>query len=722
MRLMFALLLCLPAVAQVRWIEARKLWVMETAHTTYAIGVNDLGMVQHVYWGSKIVRDQDFPAARAANAFAFETREGMTTEEYPAWGASRYAEPAFKATFADGVRDVVLKYVSHQAAGETLTVVTKDIGTDLFVDLVYRVYPKYDIVEKHSVVRNRTGQAVTVESAQSGVWYTPAGSGYRLSYLHGRWAGETQLAREPIDYGKRVLESRRGNTSHGFNPYFAIDYMGRADEEHGRVWFGEIGWSGNWKIVVEQTAARQVRVVGGYNDFDFGYRLKPGESLSTPPFYGGCTDAGFGEASRILHRFQRAEILPDRAAPKPRPVLYNSWEATLFNVNEKGQRELADKAAKIGVELFVMDDGWFGARKNDKAGLGDWVVNKEKFPNGLKPLIDHVNSLGMKFGLWVEPEMVNPDSDLYRAHPDWAIHMKDRPRTPGRNQYVLNMARDDVKEYIFGMLDRLLAENKIEFIKWDMNRHFSEPGWPEAAPEDQKKLWVRYVDNVYEIFDRLRAKHPKLEIESCSGGGGRIDLGILRRVDQVWTSDNTEAFDRLTIQEGYSQAYATKAMMAWVTDVPNMNGRTTPLKYRFLASMMGSVGIGANLNHWQEADFQLATQMIATYKQIRATVQQGELYRLSSPRESGLTANQYVSEDGRQSVAFAFLHSQQFRQDAPTVYLRGLDEKALYKVRTIDNKLVGRLDVVSGSYLMRRGVNFRLTGDFDSSMIVLERQ
>jgi alpha-galactosidase len=279
-----------------------------------------------------------------------------------------------------------------------------------------------------------------------------------------------------------------------------------------------------------------------------------------------------------------------------------------------------------------------------------------------------------------------------------------------------------VKEYIFAMLDRLLAENHIEFIKWDMNRHFAEPGWPEVPPADQKQLWVKYVNNVYEILDRLRAKHPTVDIESCSGGGGRIDLGILRRVNQVWTSDNTEAFDRLTIQDGYSLAYTPQAMMAWVTDVPNMNGRTTSLKYRFLVSMMGSVGIGADLNKWKDEDFKLATQMVATYKQIRGTVQQGRLYRLFSPREGGLTANEYVSEDGKQAALFAFLHSQQFRRDQPAICLRGLDAQALYKVRTIDNKLVERIDTVSGSYLMNKGVTFRLGGDFDATMVILERQ
>ena len=250
-----------------------------------------------------------------------------------------------------------------------------------------------------------------------------------------------------------------------------------------------------------------------------------------------------------------------------------------------------------------------------------WTVNPAKFPHGLTPLIDHVKSLGMEFGLWVEPEMVNPDSDLYRAHPDWAMHFPNRPRTELRNQLVLNMARDDVKEYILGVLDKLATDYPIRYFKWDMNRSFSEPGWEGVA--DQKELWVKYVRNLYEIFDRLRAKHPNLEIESCSGGGGRVDLGILRRVEEVWASDDTEAFDRLRIQEGFTQVYAPKVMSAWVTDVPNMNGRSTPLKFRFLVAMQGALGIGANLNKWSAEDASLATGMVAYYKKIRGTVQQG---------------------------------------------------------------------------------------------------
>jgi alpha-galactosidase len=461
-----------------------------------------------------------------------------------------------------------------------------------------------------------------------------------------------------------------------------------------------------------------VRVTGGFNTFDFAYPLKTGESLETPEFYAGFSQDGFGGASRILHRFERLEISPHGLQSRLRPVLYNSWEATEFAVNQAGQEQLADKAAKLGVELFVMDDGWFGKRNNDHAGLGDWFVNTQKFPNGLKPLIDHVNGLGMDFGLWVEPEMVNPDSDLYRAHPDWAMNFPGRPRSELRNQLVLNMARSDVRDYIFGVLDKLATEYNIRYFKWDMNRIFSEPGWPEQPPEAQRELWVQYVLNLYDIIDRLRAAHPQLEIESCSGGGGRVDLGILKRVDEFWTSDNTEALDRLKIQEGFSQAYAAKFMSAWVTDVPNQNGRSTPLQFRFLVAMQGALGIGSNLNRFSDADTALATRMVALYKQIRDTVQTGDLYRLLSPRTSDVTANEYVDADGKQAVLFAFRHSQQYNTPPPTLYLRGLDERAVYKVTNLD----GRASEQSGAYLMRHGIDLNLRGDYDSTVVVMERQ
>jgi alpha-galactosidase len=301
------------------------------------------------------------------------------------------------------------------------------------------------------------------------------------------------------------------------------------------------------------------------------------------------------------------------------------------------------------------------------------------------------------------------------------MNFPGRPRSELRNQIVLNMARADVRDYILGVLDKLATDYKIRYFKWDMNRSFSEPGWPEAGAANERKLWVEYVRNLYSIFDRLRAKHPNLEIESCSGGGGRVDLGILHRVDEVWTSDNTEAFDRLRIQEGFSQAYAPKVMSAWVTDVPNTNGRSTPLQFRFLVAMQGALGVGANLNRWSEQDAALATKMIALYKRIRGTVQTGDLYRLASPRTNDMSANEYVSADGKQAVLFAFRHSQQYNTPAPTIYLRGLNERAVYRLESVDGKLVDKQQDLSGAYLMQRGINVNLRADFDSTAVVMER-
>ena len=721
-RLAVSSLACAALSAQsIQYVEARKVWLLTTRDSSYAMGVGADGALRNLYWGAPLWRVEDLPAAaQRRDISSFDPRQMLENEEFPGWGGPRYYEPALKIAREDGDRDLVLRYVSHHIQGDDLDITLKDVNDAVEATLHYRVYPEYGIIARSATIRNGTNRLFTVNSAQSAAWYLPPGEGYRLTYLSGRWAAETQINREPIHEGQKVIESRKGHTSHNFNPWFSID-AGDAAEDHGNVWFGALAWSGNWRITVEQTPYRQVRVTGGMNSFDFAYRLKPGESLDTPQFFAGFSTAGFGGASRELHRFTREKILPGGLTSRLRPVLYNSWEATTFNVNEAGQKALAEKASKLGVELFVVDDGWFGKRNNDRAGLGDWFVNPQKFPQGLKPLIDHVNSLNMDFGLWVEPEMINADSDLYRAHPDWVINFGGRPRSELRNQMILNLARNDVKEYIFGVLDKLATENNIRYFKWDMNRSFSEPGWPEADPADEQKLWVQYARNLYEIIDRLRARHPKLEIESCSGGGGRVDLGILQRVDEVWTSDNTEAFDRLRIQEGFSQAYPAKVMSAWVTDVPNMNTRSTPLAYRFLVAMQGALGVGANLNRWTDTDSALATKMIALYKRLRPTVQLGDLYRLLSPREGDVTANQYISADGKQSVVFAFRHSQEYNTAAPTLYLRGLDEKAIYKVEATDNKLVERQPQLSGAYLMRAGLNLNLRGDFDSTAVILER-
>ena len=705
-------------------------WSLHAGEMSYVVGVNEQNMVQSLYWGPALAPGAAFPAAKSSPERAsFDPSIATTPLEYPAWGAGLFTEPALKVDSPNGDRSLVLVFSSAHATADQLELILHDTAQPLTVHLYYKVFPQ-GILARWSRIENAGKLPYRIEQAASATWNLPSGPHYELSTLTGQWAGEWQLHTAALETGSQVLESRRGSTSHQANPWFALGLAQQTTEMAGPVWFGELGWSGSWRMNVEQTSLGKVRITAGYNPFDFAYTLAPGQSLETPPFYAGYTGAGQGEASRILHRFQLEQILPAGPTPRPRPVIYNSWEATEFAVDETGQMALAERAAKIGVERFVIDDGWFGARNTDKAGLGDWSVNPAKFPRGLKPVIDRVHALGMDFGLWVEPEMVNPDSNLYRAHPDWAMQFPNRQHTEQRNQLLLNLAREDVKQYTLAWLDRLVTENDIAFLKWDYNRNWSEPGWSTAPgssldhpePTAEKEIYIRYVNNLYDILKTLKARHPRLEIESCSGGGGRVDLGILRYTDEVWPSDNTDALDRLSIQYGFTHAYAPQTMAAWVTDVPNfLNRRAIPLQFRFLSAMQGALGVGSNLNKWQAGEMDAATRLIAFYKTIRTSVQHGRLFRLASPLTGDASQVEYVSPDGREAVLLAYLHSQQYGLAYPPVRLAGLDPQAMYTVRPLDQQKYTGENIVSGSILMGMGVSLNLKGDYDSTALVLER-
>lgn len=724
--------LTLAQKAPVTFNAVTRVFRLDGGNMSYVFGVNPRGELQQIYWGGRLAATDTFPAALPMKEWAsFDDSYTNTPQEYAGWGSGLYVEPALKISFADGNRDLVLHYVSHAISGNGVEVVLKDIERPIFVTLHYSIDPATGILARSATIENRGTEAVTIEQAAAAAWSLPPAD-YTLNYLTGRWAGEWTLTQEPLDAGARVLESRRGSTGHQANPWFALQ-QGSPDENHGEVWFGALAWSGSWRITIEHDQLDAVRVTGGFNPFDFGYVLHPGEKLDTPIFYGGYSNSGLGGASRLLHQFELAKILPRTAAtasqprPKLRPVIYNSWEATGMDVNETNQIALAEKAAALGVDRFVMDDGWFGQRKTDHAGLGDWYVNPEKFPHGLKPLIDKVHSLGMDFGLWVEPEMVNPDSDLYRKHPDWVLNFPGRPRTEQRAQLVLNLARPDVRDYVLGVLDKLLTENDIAFLKWDYNRNWSEPGWDQMPPNEQKDVYVNFTRNLYGILAALRKRHPNLEIESCSGGGGRVDLGILRYADEVWPSDNTDPFDRLSQQDGFTYAYTPQIMMAWVTDSPHwLNDRSTSIAYRMLSSMQGSLGIGANISKWNDSEMTTAKRLIAAYHQVQNTIVQGDLYRLISPRNgSEFSATQTVSHDQSQSVVFVFIHSTQEGRGFPILKLRGLDPAASYAVSSIEGTLrAGSPAVASGAWWMNHGMemdeNFR--GDFKAAAFRLDRK
>jgi alpha-galactosidase len=710
------------ATASASYDAARQVFRLDGGAVTYAFGVNKQGALESVYWGPQL-QPGDPLSKPAAVGRAFEMDD--TPQEFAGWGGGLQAEPSLKISFPDGNRDLVLHYVSHKIDGASIEVVLRDIQRDVFVTLHYSIDAETGILARSAQIANKTNAPFTIEQAASGEWNLPRSTEYSLRFLSGRWGGETQVEDRHLGSGETVLESRRGFTGHQYAPWFAVAKDASVTEWDGQVWFGALAWSGSWRITVEQDPMQQVRIVGGFNPFDFGYPLAPGETLDTPVFYGGVAQHGYGEVTRLESAFQRAHILPQAPHPRLRPVLYNSWEATEFNVSEAGQKALAEKAASIGVERFVMDDGWFGERKDDHAGLGDWYTNRQKFPNGLKPLIDRVQELGMDFGLWVEPEMVNENSDLYRKHPDWVIHFEGRPQTQARQQFVLNMAMPEVREYVLDFLDKLLKENDIAFLKWDANRNLSEPGWPQRKPGDQKKLYVDYVQGYYSVLRELRTRHPKVEIESCSGGGGRVDLGVVGLTDEVWTSDNTDPFDRLLIQDGFTYAYTPQIMMAWVTDSPNWyNQRTTSLAYRFLSSMQGSLGVGADLNKWSREDFATAKQMVAAYRQIRPLVQQGSLYRLISPRNnSNFSSTESVAPDGRSTVIFAFLHSQQMRYAPPVIFPRGLLPKTIYTVKPLSGQLeTGSPSSASGDYWMHHGMTFQLDGDYAAAAVILSAE
>jgi len=701
----------------IHYLEQEQIFEIRMSRSSYVFGINEQGHVQHLYWGDHVEAREcaDLLTLRAHSSFDADLNREL--EEYGGWGGKSYSEPCLKLQFSDGVRDLKLQYAGYEIVSDhQLMIQLADSHYQLRVEIYYTAIEEHNLIERYVKVYNDEALPVRIDQIMAAAWSMPPLADYRLTHVTGRWSGEYQLRSQSLTEGKKVLESRRGFTGPHANPWFAID-NGKADETNGKVWFGALGWSGNWKIVAEKTSFGHLRVVGGINDFDSAFTLTPGGSWTSPIFTGGFVSGGFGEMSRSLHRYQNESVLP---GSRIRRVLYNSWEATEFAVTAEGQKELARQAARMGVELFVVDDGWFGERHSDRAGLGDWTVNPDKFPNGLQELVDEVKGLGMDFGLWVEPESVNPDSDLYRKHPDWVYHFPNREGTLLRNQLLLNLGKPEVKAFVLSFMTELLSSHDISFIKWDMNRTVTEPGALPLEAQGDESVWIKHVDHLYEIWAELRHRFPHVEFETCAGGGARIDLGMLRFADQAWISDNTDARDRLTIQEGFSYAYSPSVMMCWVTESPHgMNGRVLPMSFRFHSAMMGGLGIGANISHWSDAEVAEAKQYVELYKQIRHVITEGSLHRLLSFREGDLAASQYISQDGQEVVVFAFQQAQYFGYAEKRLVLQQLDPGAIYVVQ---GEAGAEDRAWHGSTLMNLGLPLTLRGDYASELIRLKRQ
>lgn len=706
---------CISTYGAITELSGPKRWILSTERSAYLISVTPEDRVINDWWGPQLAKGDYTVSAWHPKPFS----EGPARQEYAPWGGMYYAEPSVKVRFVDGNRDLQLRFKTAQVSSNHLAIQMTDEHYPFDVSLHYNILEQLDLIERWAEIRNRCQDAVQIEVAASALWSFPPRQHWRMRYLAGRYGAETQVHDIDLGQGKFQIESRRGASSHQFSPFFAVSEAGTVSEESGSAWFGELAWSGSWKIGAEINSIGKLQVYGGIHDFDFEWKLDPGESFVTPNFVGGFSDEGYGGASRRLARYQREEILPRTHAEEMRPVIFNSCYATELNVNFQQQTGLAARPAELGAELFVVDDGWFSGRTNDFAGLGDWTPDTNKFPGGLKPLIEAVRQRGMKFGLWVEPEMVNRRSKLFKEHPDWVFAFPHRAGSEQRNQLMLNFSKPEVVEHMFGVLDGLLRDNDIAFLKWDMNRHVSEPGWLEAPPEQQKEIWVRHVRGVYGLIDRLRSKHPDVLWENCSGGGGRADLGMLSRTDQVWVSDNTDPLDRLRIQFGYTHAFAPKTMVNWVTDNPDGTSKSTiPLSFRFHVAEMGVLGLGGNILNWSEEEMCAAKTQVAQYKSFRHLIQNGELFRIGSPEEKACGFN-YVDRQKNNAVALLFRPFSNFGETRE-FRIPGLAPDKTYRVileADAKNPKSRVLGILSGRALLQEGIGPGLNGQFLSAVI-----
>ena len=686
-------------------------WVLVSGDAALAIGVDADDVLVQTYLGAALPDLGDYPGPDMPQCAEWRLPSHFKRAVVETGEQGAGTEETLRARLEDGTRGLVLRYAGAEVEGVVLCVRLRDAALGIEVRLDLRVASTPGLFIATLTLRNKGMARVVVERLLSLTVHLPhMHQRYAMTHFDGVWGDELRLSRDVIGPGSHIRESRRLVTSHEGTPFFAVDYADparAASEDRGAVWFGALAWSGNWKLIGEGTRDGRTRLHLGMNDHDFALPLDPGEEAGSPEVVFGHVTGGFGAMSRLLYDWQRDHLAPRRGHVPP--VVYNSWYATEFGVNEDQQIALARKAAAIGVEMFVLDDGWFSGRVNDRAGLGDWWADAAKFPGGLTGLCGAVHGLGMGFGLWIEPEMVNPDSDLYRAHPDWVVHFADRPRTTIRHQLMLNLARTEVQDYLIDILGRLLSENPIDFIKWDMNRSVTEPGWPDCAGEP-RRIWVDHTRGVYRVWDTLRARHPDVIWENCAGGGGRLDLGLAARSEQAWASDNVSAPARLHIQHSYSIVFPAGTMASWVCDDPT--GRQS-LAFRFHRAMAGALGIGGDLSAWDDAALTEAAAHVATYKSIRDLVAFGDLYRLSDIARTGLSAPFFVGKDGEEAVLILARLGEGRPHHPVTVHPRGLHPEARYGA-------AGRDDILSGAVWQERGLMTSI-GPYQSEVIRFRR-
>lgn len=725
----------------IRFNKENKLFNIESKNTSYVLRVLETGHIVHLYWGRKINSNKIDYIIKKRQCGSFladlDNIDNLHLEaipqEYPSYGNADLRSPAVQIKLSNGTTVTDFRYDSHKIfkgkkklnglpatyvendnEAETLEITLKDELARLRVILSYTIFEEYNTIARSCKIINDSDEEVDILRVLSAnVDFN--NSEFDFIHLSGAWARERHIIRTPLRSGGQCVESRRGASSHAQNPFMAL-VSHNANEDYGDVYGFNLIYSGNFLANVEVDMHNNSRAQIGINPFDFTWNLEAREEFQTPEAVLVYSPNGLTGMSHIYHDLYRERLARGIYKDKERPILINNWEATYFDFNNEKIKELAKESSKLGIELFVLDDGWFGKRNSDESSLGDWFVNEEKIKGGLNLLASEINEMGMKFGLWFEPEMISPNSKLYEEHPDWCIHIEGRTRSQARNQLILDLSRKEVCDAVIKMLTNILKSAPISYVKWDMNRNMSEIGSPSWPAKKQKEVVHRYMLGLYRILENITSDFPNILYESCSGGGGRFDGGMLYYMSQAWTSDDTDAIERLKIQEGTSLVYPPSSMGSHVSAVPNHQvGRITPLNTRGVVAMAGSFGYELDITKMSNEEKEEVKAQVEFYKNIRAIVQYGDLYRLKSSFNSNEVAWMNLSKD-KNKVVVSYVKKYGEANVLPRrLKLKALEENSLYKVNETG-------EVFGGDELMYIGLEIgELFNDYQAKIWTLSK-